>query len=73
MTGNITDLGSKRAERDRAKDTIRSFASHFSDDARKARFRQMLLNLIDEHKDLGAEFLIGELSGGLVTVQAMKE
>lgn len=73
---NITDLNLARAARETAKreqNTIVSFAAHFSPEARQARARHLLLNWIDEHKEFGAEFLIGELSGALVTVQAMEE
>lgn len=65
---NVTDLNRERAIR-----AYRDLAKHVSPDARKARARKLLLNWLDEHTDLGAEFLLSELSGARVAVEAFQD
>lgn len=69
---NLSDFASKRAK-PKPTSEVKSFAEHFSAEARKARFRQVLLNLIDDHADLGATFLTGELSGALIVAQTFED
>lgn len=73
MSNNITDLNLARAAREtakRAEEPIVSFAALFSPEARQARARHLLLNWLDEHKDLGPEWLVHELTGLIVCIQA---
>jgi hypothetical protein len=68
MSSNVCDLNRERAKRDYA-----SIVRVINPDARKARARKLLLSWLDEHADLGAEFLLSELSGATVAVEAFHD
>jgi hypothetical protein len=69
---NLRDFASKRAKA-KVVSEVKSFAAHFSAESRQARFRHALLNLIDDHADLGATFLISELTGALIVAQVFED
>lgn len=68
---NVTDISGLLEKRRAAKP--QNVIDLVGERAVKTRARKLLISWIEEHKDLGREYLLGELEGAEVYVRALSD